>query len=113
MKRFQTTLIIPTALLVLSLGTFGVVNAGPAAAVSAHATMVTKSWHGKVTKINATMGTTHSFNFEGAHMKIYVVHYDAMTKFTMGTRKDVKVGGPISVTGTLKGKSITATAIDL
>ena len=113
MKRFQTTLIGPTLLLVLSLGAFGVVNAGPATAVSAHAAKATTKWHGKVTRINATMGATHSFNFEGAHMKIYVVHYDAMTKFTMGTRKDVKVGGPISVTGTLKGKTITATAIDL
>ncbi|MGH3733017.1 MAG: hypothetical protein ACRDVC_06530 [Acidimicrobiales bacterium] len=113
MKRFLSTLIVPTALLVGSLGTLGVVNAGPAAAADAHATMATKTWHGKVTKINETMGTTHSFSFKGTNMKIYTVHYDAMTEFTMGTRKDVKVGGLISVTGTLKSTTITATSIDL
>lgn len=100
-------------MLAVSLGAFGAINAEPAAAINAHVMMATKTWHGKVTKINETMGTTHSFTFEGAHMKTYVVHYDAMTKFTMGTRKDVKVGGLISVTGALKGPTITAASIDL
>ncbi len=114
MRKFVTTLIAPAAVVVASLATLGVVGAAPAtAAVHAHETMASKSWHGKVTKINETMGTTYSFSFEDSHMKVYVVHYDAMTTITMGTRKDIKVGALISVTGTLKGATITASALDL
>lgn len=114
MRKFASTLIVPAALVVASFGVLGAVGVEPAvAAVHAHATMAAKTWHGKVTKINETMGTTYSFSFEASNMKVYVVHYDAMTKITMGTRKDIKVGGLISVTGTLKGMTITATALDL
>lgn len=112
MRRFLSTLIVPTALFAGSLGV--VATLAPAgAAVHAHAMTATKTWHGKVTKINETMGTTYSFSFENSDMKVYVVHYDSMTKFTMGSRKDIKVGALITVKGTLKGMTITATSLDL
>lgn len=114
MKRLRLVRMIPAALLLASLGAFGLVNAVPATAASvAHVKMATKTWHGKITKIDAKMGSTYAFTFEETGMKTFVVHYNAMTKFTMGTMSDIKVGQPISVTGTLKGTTITATAIDL
>ncbi len=113
MKRFLTTLIIPTASLAISLGAFGALYTAPAGAATPHVAMATTTWHGKVTKINETMGATHSFVFEGAHGKSYVVRYDTMTKFTMGMGKDVKVGDRVSVNGTLRGRTITAASIEL
>jgi hypothetical protein len=67
-----------------------------------------KTWHGKVTKINETMGTSESFSMKvGA--PTYVVHYDAMTRFEMGSKRNIKVGAPLAVTGTLKSMTISAT----
>jgi hypothetical protein len=45
-------------------------------------------------------------------MKTYVVHYDSMTHWVMGSAKDIKVGALISVTGTLSGKTIAAAKLD-
>jgi len=59
---------------------------GPAgAAEHAHTTMQ-HSWHGTISQINAKMGTTSSFSF-GSGSKTYVVHWDAMTHFTMVPRR--------------------------
>ena len=109
MKKLLTPLMVP-ALALASLGV-GVVLAAPAtAAVRSHDTMMTKTWHGTVEKINETMGTTESFSAKvGA--RLYTVHYDSMTHWVMGTKKDIKVGALVTVTGTLKGSTITATKL--
>src|ERR1019366_9567875 len=106
MKRFLATLVLPTA---LALGTlsFGVVAAGPASAVQSHATMKAHTWHGKVGKLNETMGRTESLNLVvGA--KTYVVHFKPMTHWVMGSKKNLKVGALVSVTGTLTHSTIAA-----
>jgi hypothetical protein len=105
MKRLISTLALPTALV---LGTLGIgVVAGPAGAVQTHTTMKAHTWHGKVGKLNETMGTTESFNLVvGA--KTYVVHYDAMTHWVMGSKKNLKVGALVTVTGTLTHSIIAA-----
>jgi hypothetical protein len=77
----------------------------------AHATM-DHTWHGKITKINAKMGTTSSFSFKKG-TETYVVHWDAMTHFVMGTAKNIKVGALVTVTGTVKGMIITGTKLDV
>ena len=41
-------------------------------------------------------------------MKTYVVHYDAMTRWVMGSKKNLKVGTLVSVTGTLTHSTIAA-----
>jgi spermidine/putrescine-binding protein len=105
MKRLFATLALPTALALgmLSLG----VAAGPAGAEQAHATMKAHTWHGKVGKLNETMGATESFNLiVGA--KTYVVQYDAMTHWVMGSKKSLKVGALVTVTGTLTHSTIAA-----
>jgi hypothetical protein len=108
MKRLLTTLALPSALAlgILSVG----VNAVPASAAQAHAVMKAHTWHGKVGKLNHTMGTTESFNLViGA--KTYVVHYDAMTHWVMGTKKNLKVGALVTVTGTLTHSTIAAATL--
>jgi hypothetical protein len=108
MKRLLATLALPSALAlgILSLG----VNAIPASAAQAHTVMKAHTWHGKVEKLNETMGTTESFNLViGA--KTYVVHYDAMTHWVMGTKKNLKVGALVTVTGTLTHSTIAATKL--
>ena len=106
MKRFIATLALPTALALGTLG-FGVVAAGPASAAQSHATMKAHTWHGQVGKLNETMGTTESFNLVvGA--KTYVVHYDSMTHWVMGSKKNLMVGALVTVTGTLTHSTIAA-----
>ncbi len=111
MKRLIAAIALPGALFVGALG-LGVTSVAPAGATEfAHAAMA-HTWHGTVTKINAKMGTTSSFSIKsGSHT--YVVHWDAMTHFTMGTAKNLKVGALVAVTGTLKGMIITGTTLDV
>ena len=108
MKRLITRLVLPAT---LALGTlsFGLaVAASPAtAAPTSHATMATKTWHGKIVKLDARMGTTEAFSMT-VGMKTYVVHYDSMTHWVMGTAKNIKVGALVAVTGTLSAKPIAA-----
>jgi hypothetical protein len=72
---------------------------------------VQHTWHGKISKINARMGTTNSFSLVSSS-KTYVARWDAMTNFTMGRTKNIKVGALVSVTGTLKGMIMTGTKLD-
>jgi hypothetical protein len=113
MKRLIAFLILPAILSVAPLGGAAVVGVSSAgAAEQGHAVMMTKTWHGKVSKIDETMGTTESFTMVD-HMKKYVVHYDAMTKFEMGTKKNIKVGALVTVTGTLTHTTISATKLSV
>ena len=110
MKRFLAALVLPGALAIGSLGLGVAFTGAPAGATeSAHATM-DHTWHGKITKINAKMGTTSSFSFKKG-TETYVVHWDAMTHFVMGTAKNIKVGALVTVTGTVKGMIITGTKL--
>jgi hypothetical protein len=112
MKRLLAAILLPASLGVASFSALAVVAASPvgAAAAQDHAMVHAKTWHGKVTKINETMGTTESFSMKvGA--TTYVVHYDALTKFEMGSKKNIKVGAQVSVTGTLKSMTISATKL--
>lgn len=103
MKRLFATLALPTA---VALGTLGFgVAAGPASAAQDHATMKAHTWHGKVGKLNETMGTTESFNLI-VGVKTYVVHYDAKTHWIMSSKKNLKVGALVTVTGTLTHSTI-------
>ena len=112
MKKILAALVLPSALAVGSFGLGLALTSGPAGAtVRAHTTM-DHTWHGKISKINAKMGTTSSFSFVSGS-KTYVVHWDAMTHFTMGNAKNVKVGALVTVTGTLKGTIITGTKLDV
>jgi hypothetical protein len=112
MKRLITRLVLPAT---LALGTFGLslgALASPAtAAQTNHATMATKTWHGKIVKLDAKMGTTEAFSMT-VGKKVYVVHYDSMTHWVMGTAKNIKVGALVTVTGTLSGKTIAAAKLD-
>jgi len=112
MKRLVTALLLPATLAVGSLGLAVTLPGGPASAAEHSHTTMQHTWHGKITKINARMGTTRSFSFVSGK-STYVVHWDAMTHFTMGTSKNIKVGAPVSVTGTLKGMIITSTKLDV
>lgn len=110
MKRLFAALVVPT-LALASLGA-GIAIAAPAtAAVRSHAAMA-KTWHGTVEKLNTTMGTTESFSVK-VGKDVYTVHYDSMTHWTMGSKKDLKVGAMVSVKGTVKGMIITATSLSL
>ncbi len=109
MKRTLARLALPGALAVGSLG-LAIASAPAGATEHAHATM-DHSWSGKIAKINAKMGTTSSFSFKKG-TETYVVHWDAMTHFVMGTSKNIKVGALVTVTGTVKGMIITATKLD-
>ena len=111
MKRLITRLALPAT---LALGSLGLVaGASPAtAAQTSHATMATKTWHGKIDKLAAKMGTTEAFTMP-VDMKVYVVHYDSMTHWVMGTAKNIKVGALVTVTGTLSGKTIAAAKLSV
>jgi hypothetical protein len=112
MKKLLAALVLPGALAVGSLGLGVALTTTPAsAAESAHATM-DHSWHGTITKINAKMGATSSFSFKKG-TETYVVHWDAMTHFIMGTAKNIKVGALVTVTGTVKGMIITGTKLSV
>jgi hypothetical protein len=112
MKRTFIALALPAALALGSVGLGVTLPDGPAgAAVHAHTTM-DHSWHGTISKIDAKMGTTSAFSFKSGS-KTYVVHWDAMTHFVMGTSKNIKVGALVTVTGTVKGMTITGTRLDV
>jgi hypothetical protein len=112
MKRILAALVLPGALAVGSLGLGVGLTAAPVGATeNAHATM-DHTWHGTITKINAKMGTTSSFSFKKG-TETFVVHWDAMTHFIMGTAKNIKVGALVTVTGTAKGMIITGTKLDV
>jgi hypothetical protein len=112
MKRILAALVVPVALTVGTLGLGVVSSVAPAGATEYAHTTMDHTWHGTITKINAKMGTTSSFSFVSSS-KTYVVHWDAMTHFTMGTAKNIKVGALVAVTGTLKGTTITGTTLDV
>jgi hypothetical protein len=105
MKRLFANLVLPSA---VALGTLGIGVVGiPAGAAPAHATMRAHTWHGRVGKLNETMGTTESFNLV-VGVKTFVVHYDAMTHWVMGSKKNLRVGALVTVTGTLTHSTIAA-----
>lgn len=112
MKRLLAAILLPASLGVasFSFSAVAVVDASPVAAAQDHAMVHAKTWHGKVTKINKTMGTTESFSMKVGAVT-YVVHYNAMTKFEMGSKKNIKVGALVTVTGTLKSMTISATKL--
>ena len=69
--------------------------------------MKAPTWHGQVGILNETMGTTESFNLVvGA--KTSVVHYDSMTHWVMGSKKNLIVDALVTVTGTLTHSTISA-----
>jgi hypothetical protein len=112
MKRILAALVLPGALAIGSLGLrCRTHDRARWRDRDAHATM-DHTWHGTITKINAKMGTTSSFSFKKG-TETYVVHWDAMTHFVMGTAKNIKVGALVTVTGTVKGMIITGTKIDV
>jgi Domain of unknown function (DUF5666) len=110
MKRLFTALVAP-ALAVASLGAGVATTALASATVRGHATMA-KTWHGTVEKLNATMGTTESFTVK-VGKDLYTVHYDAMTHWIMGSKKDLKAGAMVAVKGTVKGMTIAASSLSL
>ena len=108
MKRLLATLLLPASLGVASSSVLAVVGTSPVRAGSqSHAMVQAKTWHGKVTKINETRCTSESFSMKVGAAN-YVVHYDAMTRFEMGSKRNSKVGAPVTVTGTLKRMTICA-----
>jgi hypothetical protein len=69
-----------------------------------------KTWRGKVTKINETLGTTESFNVKVGEATC-VDHRDAMSTFEMVPKKDSAVGALVTVKRTLKSMTIPVTRI--
>ncbi|MFI5034621.1 MAG: hypothetical protein ACHQFZ_00245 [Acidimicrobiales bacterium] len=112
MKRAVATILLPGALAAGSLGLGIAVTTGPVGAAESAHTVMQHTWHGTILKINHKMGATSSFSFKSGK-ETYVVHWDAMTHFTMGTAKNIKVGALVTVTGTLKGMIITGTKLDV
>lgn len=112
MKKTLGTAIASLALLTGCAGIGSAALSTPAFAASNSHTMMTHSWHGTIGMVHAMMGTHGSFTLEvGA--KNYTVDYTTMTKFTMGSSKDIKAGGMIGVTGTLTKGVISATKLSL
>jgi hypothetical protein len=112
MKKLVAALVLPATLAVGSLGLAVTLPGSPAGAVEHSHTTMDHTWHGKISKIDAKMGTTSAFSFVSGK-STYVVHWDAMTHFTMGTSKNIKVGALVTVTGTLKGMIITGTKLSV
>jgi hypothetical protein len=111
MKRLLATLLLPASLGVASSSVLAVVGTSPVGAASQRPAMVqAKTWHGKVTKINETRCTSESFSMKVGAAN-YVVHYDATTRFEIGSRRNIKVGAPVTMTGTLKSMTISATRL--
>ena len=107
MKRLFTRLVVPT---ILAVGVFGGglgAVASPATAAPTSHAKATQTWHGKIVKLDAKMGTTEAFTMTD-DMKVYVVHYDSMTHWVMGTKKNIKVGALVTVTGTRRDNTIAA-----
>lgn len=110
MKTFRSS----AASLVIAAGSLGLAAttlAVPTGNASASAAMK-HSWHGTVEKVNAKMGSDESFALK-VGMKTYKVEYTSMTKFAMGSSKDVKAMAMITVTGTASGSIIHATKLSL
>ena len=112
MKRLISSLLLPATLTLGSLGLAAALPGGPAGAAQHSRATMQHTWHGKISKIDAKMGTTSAFSIVSGK-STYVVHWDAMTHFVMGSSKNIKVGALVSVTGTLKGMIITGTKLDV
>jgi hypothetical protein len=110
-KKTVATLVIAPLLATGSLAMVAI-GSDTASAVTSHSMMTAHSWTGKITKLDAKMGSTEAFSFV-SDMKTYTVHYNSMTKFEMGNAAMLKKGTSITVTGTLKGKVITATKFNV
>lgn len=110
MKRLLATLVLPAALATGSLAlTYATVTTAGAAS---HSTMMVKTWHGDVTKVDTMMGSHGTFTLMvGA--KSYKVDYDAMTHYAMGNASAIKKGAMVSVTGTLTMTTIKATKLSI
>lgn len=110
-KKAVTALVLPP---MLALGSLAVATVAPgvAGASTSHSMMTAHTWKGKVGMAHAMMGGHGSFSFV-IDMKTYTVDYSAMTKFEMGNAKMLKAGTSVTVTGTLKGKVITATKLNI
>ncbi len=93
------------------LATTGALTIAPAVA-HAETMAMSHTWSGKVVKVNAMMGTTDSFQFV-VGTSHYVVDYTSKVKFTMGMSSGIVAGAKITVTGTLKGTTITASKLSL
>ncbi|MGA7833867.1 MAG: hypothetical protein WCA31_01520 [Acidimicrobiales bacterium] len=111
MKKTFRSAVASLAVVTGSFGAVAVAFAAQANPASA-STMMSHSWHGTVEKVNAKMGTEESFTLK-VGTKTYKVDYTTMTKFTMGSSKDVKAGAMMSVTGTLSGSTIKASKLSL
>jgi hypothetical protein len=81
--------------------------------ISAHAAMMSDhTWKGTVAKVNAMMGTTDSFVLKvGTHH--YTVDYTSKVHVMMGMTSGIKAGAKVTVTGTLKGTTISALSLTL
>jgi hypothetical protein len=112
MKRIVATLLLPGVLAISSLGLGVVTTSVPASATEYVHTTMDHSWKGTISKINAKMGTTSSFNMKDGR-DTYVVHWNSMTHFVRGSKKLIKVGSHLTVTGTVKGMIITATKLNV
>jgi len=111
MKKTLRSSVATLAIVAGSIGavaTTAVVQATGASATE----MMAHSWHGTIEKVNSMMGKDGLFTLKDG-MKLYKVHYTAMTKFTSGSPKKLKAGGMVAVTGTLSGSTIMATKISL
>ena len=93
-------------LLVASFAALGA-NVGGAATM-----MASHTWKGTVAKLGAMMGTSESFKMTDGS-KTYTVDYKTSTKFVMGMASQVVVGAKVTVTGTLKGSTITASKLSI
>jgi hypothetical protein len=82
--------------------------------VAAHAApmMSIHTWKGTVAKVNAMMGKTDSFKLTvGTHH--YTVDYTSKVHVMMGMTTGIKPGAKVSVTGTIKGTTITASSLSI
>jgi len=112
MKKTLGTAVASLALIAsgATLGSVSLVT--PAFAASTSQTMMAHKWHGTIGMVHAMMGGHGSFTLE-VGSKSYTVDYTTMTKFAMGSSKDIKAGGMIGVTGTLSKNIISATSLSI
>jgi len=74
--------------------------------------MASHKWTGTVAKVDAMRGKTDSFHLTvGTHH--YVVDYTSKVKYVMGMSTGIVPGAKVTVTGTLKGSTITATSLSI
>lgn len=103
-RRLRAAFAVPT----LALAALGVA----AIPASAHSMMAAHTWKGTVAKVHAMMGMHESFALRvGSHT--YLVDYTTHTRFAMGRAAAIKAGAKITVDGTLKGSTITATSLSV